>query len=352
MKKIFFPTTLFATFLVVLFSCANRESDEKAVSDRGDITAQMKMKEENAPMDAEEPPSPSAEEVAVTANGNTGTYNLTVTDVAGAMSSVSADKKSNGFISSSAAVVNQDSSKKFIRTSEMKFRVKDVLRSTLAIEDVTKGFNGFVTYTHLGSEIVNRETTSISADSSLETIYFVVTNHMTVRVPNKNLDTALRSIAKQIDYLDYRTIKADDITLSLLANSLQRKRLKEHSQRLTTAIDERGKKLSETTEAEESLLNRREEADNTTISTLDILDKVAFSTITIDIYQIQSIKRGLIENYKNTKEYEPSFISQVGEGLNTGWNALVKIFIALINIWPLLVLAVIGWFVFKRYTKK
>jgi len=258
----------------------------------------------------------------------------------------------NGFISSSAAVASKDTSKKFIRTANMKFRVGNVLNSTLAIEDITAHFNGYVTYTHLASEVSHNEIIPVSADSSLETIYYVVTNHMIVRVPNAKLDTALRQIAQQIDFLDYRTIQAEDITLSLMANRLTQLRLSGHNERLTRAIDERGKKLNETTQAEENLLSKKEQADNTTISTLTVMDKVEYSMITIDIYQRKTVKRGLIENYKNTKAYEPGFFSQVGEGVTTGWYFLKKVAISLVNIWPIILIGILGWFVFRRYTRK
>ena len=47
-------------------------------------------------------------------------------------------------ISSSAAVVTKDSTRKFIRTADIKFRVNNVRSSTLKIEDIVGEHNGFV----------------------------------------------------------------------------------------------------------------------------------------------------------------------------------------------------------------
>ena len=52
-------------------------------------------------------------------------------------SEVVMDSSANKFISSSAAVENgKDSTRKFIRTAELKFKVKSVVNATYAIEHI------------------------------------------------------------------------------------------------------------------------------------------------------------------------------------------------------------------------
>ncbi len=88
-----------------------------------------------------------------------------------------ADSTANTFISSSAAVENnKDSTRRFIRTADLKFKVKSVINSTYDIENITNLQGGFVTYTNLTSTINNITNTAVSADSSLETTYYTVTN--------------------------------------------------------------------------------------------------------------------------------------------------------------------------------
>ncbi|MCX6210171.1 MAG: DUF4349 domain-containing protein, partial [Bacteroidetes bacterium] len=193
---------------------------------------------------------------------------------------------SNAFISSTAAVENnKDSTHKFIRTADLKFKVKSVIASTYDIEAITSRLGGFVTYTNLQSTVDNVSNTAINADSTLETTYYTVSNSITLRVPNTKLDTTLKEISKNIDYLDYRIIKADDVALQLLSNNLTQKRSAKYEQRLANAIDNRGKKLKETTVAEDVLLNKQEQADNAKVSNLSLNDQLNFSTITLAIYQ-------------------------------------------------------------------
>ena len=119
-------------------------------------------------------------------------------------------------ISSSAVVQPNNNNRKFVRTADIKFKVKNVAKSTYAIENVTNKFGGFVTYTNLESHINHKEETRVSQDSILETTKFTVDNNITIRVPNTKLDTVIKSIAKEIDFLDSRLIKADDVTLQML----------------------------------------------------------------------------------------------------------------------------------------
>lgn len=145
-------------------------------------------------------------------------------------------------ISSSAAVENKkDTLRKFIRTADLKFKVKDVARATYAIEDIAARFNGFVSYTNLFSTITNQTTIPVSKDSSLETIYYVVQNNMTLRVPNVKLDSTLKALPPLIDYLDHRIIQADDVHLQLLENRLKKERVTNSRERITQAVDDKGK---------------------------------------------------------------------------------------------------------------
>jgi Domain of unknown function (DUF4349) len=264
-----------------------------------------------------------------------------------------ADSTANAFISSSAAIDNKkDTTHKFIRTADMKFKVKSVIKSTYNIENITSRQGGFVTFTNLTSIIDNVTSTSVSADSSLETTNFTVTNSITLRVPNTQLDTTLKEIAQNIDYLDYRIIKAEDVGLQILSNNLTQKRSKKNEERLTNAIDNKGKKLNETTVAEQVLLSKQEQADNAKISNLSLSDQIKFSTINLTIYQRQSVKRELISNEKNIDAFEPSFGRQIIDSFKYGWDILEEFILFLTKLWGLFLFGLLFYFGYKKYGHK
>lgn len=332
---------------ISLIACSKGENEQKssasAVADRSVeemVTADsvsMSFRDENNKDKVVSTTTPSYT-TTTTTTGATGAGNSTSTE--------------NRFISSSAAVENgKDTTRKFVRTANLKFKVKSVINSTYDIEAITTRHSGFVTYTNLTSNIENVSITAISADSSLETTKYVVVNSITLRVPNTKLDTALKDIAKNIDYLDYRIIKADDIALQLLSNSLTQKRATKQSERLENAIDNRGKKLRETSDAEELLNNTQAQADNAKISNLSLKDQINFSTVSLIIYQRETIRRELIPNDKNIAAYEPGFGTKLFDALKDGLYVLSEVFIFLVEIWWLILLGVAGYFVWRKYKK-
>nr|WP_315246442.1 DUF4349 domain-containing protein [uncultured Flavobacterium sp.] len=255
-------------------------------------------------------------------------------------------------ISSSAAVEKKDSKQKFIRTADIKFKVKNVVRSTYAIENATQKFGGFVTYTNLQSTIQNQIKTKISQDSTLETTKFTVENNITIRVPNTQLDTVIKTIAKQIDFLDFRVIKADDVSLKLLSNQLSQKRSTNTEKRVEKAIDEKGKKINDIMEAESTLANQKEANDNRTIDNLSLQDQINFSTITLQLYQNETIRHETIASEKDSAAYKPNLGIQIIDALKSGWYILQAILIFFINLWPFILISIGGFLLYKKYLKK
>lgn len=136
------------------------------------------------------------------------------------------ESKQEEFISSSATKQHSDTSKKFIRTAEIKFRVKNVQKATINIEDIAAKHGGYVTYTNLQATNSYTSTTPISEDSVLETMYYTVVNDMVLRVPDHALDTAIREIALYIDFLNHRIIRARMLLFKSMPTGLHSSGLK------------------------------------------------------------------------------------------------------------------------------
>lgn len=255
-------------------------------------------------------------------------------------------------LSSSAARSTRDSSRRFIRTADLRFRAKDVVKTAYAIEDMVAGFGGFVANTHLATHVDQRFTTPISADSLLETTKFTVTNRIIIRVPSAKLDTMLKSLVRFVDFLDHRTVNAQDVRLMLLSNRMTQNRVARHEERLTDAIDEQGRKLKETVPAEDRLLDRQEQTDQAALSNLELEDRIAFSTATLDIYQRQEIRHELLPNEQNIERYEPGFFSELGEALADGWELLVRFFLVLARLWSLILLGLVVYIIVRLLVKR
>lgn len=259
----------------------------------------------------------------------------------------SADAKN--VISSNAAVEPKKSDRKFIRTADIKFKVKNVAQSTYAIENATTKFGGFVTNTNLQSSISEKNEVKSSHDSSIVVTKYTVENNITIRVPNTKLDTLIKTIAKEIDFLDYRVIKADDVSLQLLSNQLSQNRNSNHEKRLANAIDTKGKKLNDIVTAEDNLESKQEENDNSKIENLSLKDQVNFSTLTLQLYQLETLKQDKIAN---AIVYHQGFGSQILDSLTTGWFMLEGIIAFVVQLWSFILIGIGGFLGYKKFIKK
>jgi hypothetical protein len=257
------------------------------------------------------------------------------------------------YISSSAAVENpNDTTRKMVRTANIKFKVKDVIRATYNIENIVIKHNGFVENTNLASQINDIKETCIKEDSTLVTVYYSVVNTLILRVPNTELDTTLKEIARLVEFMDYRIISAKDVSLDLLAKRLEQIRLARYEGRMINAIDGKGKRLSDVSDAENNLLRKQEQADEARLANLQILDKIKFSTITLYLYQNQDIRYEVIANEKKIAFYSTPFGTRFVNALKFGWTIVVEIVLFLINSWSIILMAVLLFLGVKYFRKR
>ena len=226
--------------------------------------------------------------------------------------------------------------RKFIRTADLKFQVQDVSSTTTNIERLVRNQGGFVIYTNLSSSIDNKETYQISRDSSLETIHYILSNEIKLRVPNRKFDSTLQAIALLVDFLDYKVVKADDVSLQILDNQLTKKR----------ANKTNGKSSAETE------TYTKEKADEAEIADRGLSDQLRYSTISLQFSQRESIKRSMIANNKDIAAYTPNIFVKIWDAIKMGWNKVEALFLFVVEMWGIILLAILAWLLFKRLSNK
>ncbi len=260
-----------------------------------------------------------------------------------------ADSTNAGLTTSDAAVVNiADTVHKFIRTADLKFKVKDVAAATYKIEDAVRQHGGFIIYTNMAGNIANTTVNAISEDSSLVSTHYTVTNSITLRVPDIKLDTTLKDIAANVDFLDIRVIKAEDVSLQILANKIATSQGVNHATRIAKDIDNKGKKLNDIINAEESLLDNQKTTTTSTISNLVLADQIKYSTVTLSLYQLPVLRNEIVANDKNIQPYKQPFGTRVLASLHTGWEMVESLVIFIANLWALILLFIIGYVLYKK----
>ncbi|EGK02754.1 MULTISPECIES: DUF4349 domain-containing protein [Dysgonomonas] len=257
------------------------------------------------------------------------------------------------FITSSAAVATYDDGvHKFIRTASTKFKVREVVSATQKIEDIALKNRGFIIKSAINNENLYSETVDISKDSSIVNYSCNLIATIELKVPALLLDSVLRQIAPLAVLVDYRTVDAQDVTVKLMSDQLAQIRLAKRQKRISNAISTTGRKLDDVMVAEDALDASLEDADRKVISEYMTNEQVAYSTISISMYQDRIEYSEKILRKTAVKEYTPGFGSKLLDALAGGWSIISAIFLMLVYVWPLIIVSAIGVFIFLKIRKR
>ena len=122
--------------------------------------------------------------------------------------------------------------------------------------------------------------------------------------------------------------------------------------RLETAIDTKGKKLNQITDAEDKVDETSAEHDAKKIENMALQDQVNFSTITLQIYQRETVKQEIVANEKDASAYEPPLGLQLVDSIKSGWYILESLLVFVVQIWSLILLGFLIFLLFKKYRTK
>jgi hypothetical protein len=237
--------------------------------------------------------------------------------------------------------------RKIVRTANIKSKVENTEQATYKIEQMARKFNGFITQTHLESRTLNHSETPISNDSTLETTQFEVGNKLTLRVPNQHLDTFLVEMSRLYTHLDFRQVNAQDLTATFLTNQLKAQLRDNSAQRIAQASDEKGKKLSDITDAEETRVNMKDAAIEQQIQNLETDYDIAYSVVNVDIYQNAVVAKTMKTNVASLTA-SANFGFRLTTALANGWSVLMEIFLFVVSLWGFIL---IGFSVVWGYKK-
>lgn len=248
-------------------------------------------------------------------------------------------------ISSAASMKIKD--KQFIKTADVNMEVKDVYNATIAIEKSVQELGGFVTKSNLQSNVISENTYNTSDEEAMLVKKYQTENTMQVRIPTEKLGELLTAINTNKLFLNSRSINAEDVTANIKYSELEGKRNQKTSEnisKLKTNKDKVNMDDGNMSEGNAQKLASMNMADNLKYSTIDIYIKEP----QLRIAEIAVTNTTSIDN-----KYRYNFIYDAKDGFVYGFYLIQRIIVALINIWPiLLIAAAIIYFLRKRKVPK
>lgn len=273
-----------------------------------------------------------------------GSYTSSTADSSGSMAMPSVSEATPEPSMHGDAILLTAPDRKIIKTADLRCRVSNVFATTTHIERLTNASGGQIADSKPNN--ITEETHSIlyKTDSLLQVASFTTIAHLTLRIPVAALDTVLTDIAAQSDFVNSRSLYLDDVTLRYLSNKLKADAMAAND------AAQRARALARRSSDAIYSGNYIDERDVTRIDRrielMQLSDQVAYTTLSVDLYQPQRITRIVVPNVESLMK--PTISQQVTLALNNGWSLLRIMIIVLLEIWPLLLITIAGIVIYRR----
>jgi hypothetical protein len=209
--------------------------------------------------------------------------------------------------------------RKLIRNGRLSFRAKEVKSTKMEIEKQVKALDGYI-----NNESQNNYDDRLSYEQ-------------TIRVPAARFDELIQKIEALASHVDNRTIDTDDVTEEFIDVETRLATKKDLEKRYRELLAH-ASKVEELLSVERELSNVRSEIESMEGRLNYLKNQVALSTLVVTYYE--------------EKNAEFGFGSKVMASFGEGWSNLLYFFIALLNVWPFVILMAIGVVVFLKIRKK
>ncbi|MGP5176023.1 DUF4349 domain-containing protein [Psychrobacter immobilis] len=281
-------------------------------------------------------------------------------EMGGIMSDAAVDNASNGLevanlsstseqtLGSQAADI-KIAGKALLITASADFKVEDVVKTSDAIESLTRQQAGYVALSNISNHPRDSRT-FVQGNKNITITTYTRQADMTVRIPRANVSKFLAQLQQQVAFLNGQQFSAQDVTLDIyreqLASQLNSDMASELSQeRLSSKND---KDQGSNVDAITATYAARRQQELAKLEQLAIADKVQYSTINLTFMQPDISYKETTQNLDVLLDAEqPSFSSQVSQAFKDGWEILRSVALGLIQLWWLLVLGGIFYLIYR-----
>ena len=281
-------------------------------------------------------------------------------EMVGIMSDAAVDNASNGLevanlsstseqtLGSQAADI-KIAGKALLITASADFKVEDVVKTSDAIESLTRQQAGYVALSNISNHPRDSRT-FVQGNKNITITTYTRQADMTVRIPRANVSKFLAQLQQQVAFLNGQQFSAQDVTLDIyreqLASQLNSDMASELSQeRLNSKND---KDQGSNVDAITATYAARRQQELAKLEQLAIADKVQYSTINLTFMQPDISYKETTQNLDVLLDAEqPGFSSQVSQAFKDGWEILRSVALGLIQLWWLLVLGGIFYLIYR-----
>ena len=232
---------------------------------------------------------------------------------------------------------------KIKRTADFHCKVQNVFSAVTTLEQLVKANSGSVQESHIENSNSEIKTAYYKPDSLRQTQTYTTTALLTLKVPSERLDSIINAIPRLTTFLESRTLTQSDVTYQYMANELKGESNTSHT---TAAALRLARKSKDAIDAGQYEIGQRDQQIDRKIANLQLADDVVYATVTVAFSQPEQVFVQTIVNPEHVTRIP--FYARCQAAINSGSGLISAITIALIRVWPLLLLSAAAWIIFHK----
>ncbi|MFV5264113.1 DUF4349 domain-containing protein [Acinetobacter courvalinii] len=221
-----------------------------------------------------------------------------------------------------------EQNRQLVKSAQLQFEVKDVLKTTSALEQQLSQYQGYIEEKQINYQVSDRSERD-RIDGSVD-IYEKITPtvQLTIRIPNQQVTPFLNQLLPLMLNFNSQSYEAKRYELKLL------------EEKLNTA--------NQSNSASNAVNNQLQQLTN-----LEVKDRLAYSTIRLEFFQQAQVRktRDLNINRIATLDSDP-LLSRIWEAIKIGLYGLRETIIWLVMLWPLYLAIAILWGIRRWFKAK
>ncbi|WP_394747179.1 DUF4349 domain-containing protein [Spongiimicrobium salis] len=218
---------------------------------------------------------------------------------------------------------------KIIKNASCRFKVANVDSITQLMQSLIKRHNGYI------------------SDMRFQQNSHSLENRCTIRLPQQHFESVLFELANYAEFIDYKNINSEDVSEEYVDLQARLNTKLRVQARYEDILRNKARTVEEILQTEEKLRRLQEEIEAAQGRLHYLSNKVALSTIQVDLYET-------VSHVDEPETYIQSYGSKMKESLGFGWNLLKGILLGILYIWPLLFILIavlLSWRYRRRKSK-
>lgn len=212
----------------------------------------------------------------------------------------------------------QEYDRKLTKTGTLRFETSDRKKTGALIAKSVEEMKGFI----------SNDNTS-QYDGRVE-------NTLTIRVPAQNFDPLMEKISSSASKIDEKSIEIEDVTQQYIDLDKRLKTKKELEARYLQLL-QKATKVEEILKIEEQIGKLREDIESSEGQFRYLNNQINLSTLTVTFYE---------------KNAGYGFWHKLGQGFASGWDNVLWLFVALANLWAIILFVVAIGFLIRYWRRR